>query len=115
MRRDLAHVSWNVPTLQGLKQSVLSRSDENYPMASSANCVSFVLSDRAMDAARRYHFSKAVTQTLAEAPHYAEGTGVRFTVSQPRDLAPHPQAGADQIGHLAPENLPTVHTRFSRA
>ena len=45
-------------------------------MASSANCVSVVLSDRAMDAARRYHFSKAVTQTLAEAPHCAEGTGV---------------------------------------
>jgi hypothetical protein len=50
--------------------------------------VSFVLGDRAMNAARRGQFPRAVSQVIAEAPHYAEGTGLRLVVHGPKDLAP---------------------------
>jgi len=48
--------------------------------------VSFVLGDKAMNAARRAKFPRAVAQAIATAPHYPEGTGLRLTVKSPRDL-----------------------------
>jgi hypothetical protein len=50
--------------------------------------VSFVLGDQAMNAARRGQFPRAVSQAIAEAPHYAEGTGLRLVVHGSKDLAP---------------------------
>ncbi|MFY9745881.1 MAG: DUF3788 family protein [Acidobacteriaceae bacterium] len=48
--------------------------------------VSFVLGDKAMNAARHAHLPKAAATALQDAPHYAEGYGVRLRVKNPRDL-----------------------------
>ena len=50
--------------------------------------VSFVLGARAMEVVRQTHFPPAVEQAIREAPHYAEGTGIRLIVHQPADLLP---------------------------
>jgi Protein of unknown function (DUF3788) len=50
--------------------------------------VAFVLGSRAMDVVRQTHFPPAVEQAIAEAPHYAEGTGIRLIVRKPADLLP---------------------------
>jgi hypothetical protein len=48
--------------------------------------VAFVLGDQAMAAARQSKLPKSVLKTLDEAPHYAEGTGVRLLVHSSKDL-----------------------------
>lgn len=48
--------------------------------------VSFVLGDRAVAAAREGGLSKSVLKLLEEAPHYPEGTGLRFLVQNAKDL-----------------------------
>lgn len=50
--------------------------------------VAFVLGDKAMAAARETKLSKSVLKALDEAPHYAEGTGIRLMVHESKDLAP---------------------------
>jgi hypothetical protein len=59
-------------------------------LAPCAGCfrVAFALGDKAMSAARESKLSKSVFKTLVEAPHYAEGTGIRLMVHQSKDLAP---------------------------
>jgi Protein of unknown function (DUF3788) len=49
--------------------------------------VAFVLSDRAVKAAKAARFPASVAKAIAEAPHYPEGTGLRLTVRKARDLA----------------------------
>jgi hypothetical protein len=49
--------------------------------------VAFILGDRAVAAARQSDLSKATLKLLDEAPHYAEGTGVRLIVKAQKDLA----------------------------
>jgi len=48
--------------------------------------VSFVLGPRAMEIVHETHFPPPVQQAIAEAPHYAEGTGIRLIVHTPTDL-----------------------------
>jgi hypothetical protein len=48
---------------------------------------SFILGERAVSALRESKPSKKLLQLLDEAPHYPEGTGVRLTVKNSRDLA----------------------------
>ena len=48
--------------------------------------VSFVLSDKALQQAKQTHLPKAVADTLAAAPHYPEGNGVRLLVHRAGDL-----------------------------
>ena len=48
--------------------------------------VSFVLSDKALQAAKASHLPKAVADALAAAPHYPEGNGVRLVVHRAGDL-----------------------------
>ena len=48
--------------------------------------VSFVLGDRAMAAARKSSLPKPVLKLLDEAPHYAEGTGLRLVIKSAKDL-----------------------------
>jgi len=48
--------------------------------------VAFALGDRALKAAKEAHFPAAVTQAIADAPRYPEGTGVRLVVKTARDL-----------------------------
>jgi len=57
-------------------------------MAPCQGCfrVSFVLGPRAMEIVHETHFPPAVQQAIAEAPHYAEGTGIRLIVHTPTDL-----------------------------
>jgi len=50
--------------------------------------VSFVLGPRAMEIVHATQFPPAVQQAIAEAPHYAEGTGIRLIVHKPTDLLP---------------------------
>jgi hypothetical protein len=46
----------------------------------------FILGDRAVAAAGNAGLSKAALKLLEEAPHYAEGTGLRLTVRTPQDI-----------------------------
>jgi len=48
--------------------------------------VTFILSDRALEAARATRLSKRTLKVIAEAPRYPEGTGVRLIVKQLRDV-----------------------------
>ncbi|HKR27271.1 MAG TPA: DUF3788 family protein [Acidobacteriaceae bacterium] len=47
---------------------------------------SFVLGDRALEAARHARFPQKVAEVIAGAPHYGEGTGVRLIVKKPAEL-----------------------------
>lgn len=49
--------------------------------------VSFVLSDKALKAAKDAHLPKAVADALAAAPRYPEGNGLRLVVKRAADLA----------------------------
>jgi Protein of unknown function (DUF3788) len=57
-------------------------------MSPCLNCfrVAFTLSDKAVTAAKEAHLPEAVSQALATAPKYPEGTGLRITVNRPGDL-----------------------------
>jgi Protein of unknown function (DUF3788) len=48
--------------------------------------VTFILGDRALEAARTARLSKRTLKVIAEAPRYPEGTGVRLLVKGPRDI-----------------------------
>ncbi len=48
--------------------------------------VAFLLSDRAMEAARTARLPKRVLEELERAPRYPEGTGLRLMVRQHKDL-----------------------------
>jgi hypothetical protein len=48
--------------------------------------VSFVLSDKALKAAKELHLPKAVADALDAAPRYPEGNGLRYLVHQAADL-----------------------------
>ncbi len=48
--------------------------------------VSFVLSDKALSAAKEAHLPKAVADALASAPRYPEGNGLRLVVYCSADL-----------------------------
>lgn len=48
--------------------------------------VSMILGDKAMAAARATNLPKYVVKLLDEAPHYPEGTGLRFLVKNAKDL-----------------------------
>jgi hypothetical protein len=48
--------------------------------------VAFVLGDRAVAAARQSDLPKAVLKIIEEAPHYAEGTGIRVIIKNAEDL-----------------------------
>lgn len=50
--------------------------------------VAFVLGGRAMEAVRHTRFPSKVAETIADSPHYREGTGVRLIVKRPADLPP---------------------------
>jgi hypothetical protein len=50
--------------------------------------VSFVLGSHAMEIVHQTNFPPNVAQAIAEAPHYAEGTGIRLIVHRPSDLLP---------------------------
>jgi hypothetical protein len=50
--------------------------------------VAFVLGNKALAAARQSKLPKSVMKILDQAPHYAEGTGVRLMVHESQDLAP---------------------------
>ena len=49
--------------------------------------VAFILGDRAVKAARQSDLPKPVLKIIHDAPHYAEGTGVRLEIQKPSDLA----------------------------
>ena len=48
--------------------------------------VAFILGDCAVKAARQSDLPKPVLKVVHDAPHYAEGTGVRREVKKPADL-----------------------------
>jgi hypothetical protein len=50
--------------------------------------VAFVLSDKALAAAKQAHLPRPVACVLETAPHYPEGNGVRLEVKRPSDLPP---------------------------
>ena len=50
--------------------------------------VSFVLSERAMAAAKGAKLPKKIQQALADAPRYPEGYGLRLDIKKVGDLAP---------------------------
>jgi hypothetical protein len=50
--------------------------------------VAFIVGDRAVKAAKESDLPKNVLKLIADAPRYAEGTGIRLLVRSERDLAP---------------------------
>ena len=48
--------------------------------------VSFVLSDKALQAAKEAHLRKVVAEALSAAPRYPEGNGLRLVVQRAADL-----------------------------
>ena len=48
--------------------------------------VAFILSDKAVAAARASRLPTRVQKLIDEAPHYAEGTGLRFELKDAKDL-----------------------------
>jgi hypothetical protein len=50
--------------------------------------VAFVLSDKAMAAAKEAKLPAKIQKALAEAPRYPEGNGLRLIVTKAADLAP---------------------------
>ena len=46
----------------------------------------FILGDRAVNAARATRLGRAATKLIDEAPHYPEGTGIRFEVRRAGDV-----------------------------
>ena len=50
--------------------------------------VAFVLGPRAVEAARESNLPESVVKEINASPRYAESTGVRFSVSSLKDLAP---------------------------
>jgi hypothetical protein len=48
--------------------------------------VAFVLSDKALQAAREAHLPKAVAEAVAAAPRYPEGNGLRLIVQRAAEL-----------------------------
>jgi hypothetical protein len=59
-------------------------------MAPCTSCfrVAFVLSDKAMAAAKEAKLPAKIQKALAEAPRYPEGNGLRLVVTKAADLAP---------------------------
>jgi len=49
--------------------------------------VAYILGDKAVKAALDSDLPKSLAKTIAEAPRYPEGTGIRVTVKNARDLA----------------------------
>ena len=70
-------------------------------LSPSTGCfeVLFILGERAMQAARAAKLPKAVAQTLATAPKYPEGTGVRLAVKSPRSLGALKQLAAIKVAN----------------
>jgi hypothetical protein len=48
--------------------------------------VLFILGDRAVNAARASRLGRAGMKLIDEAPRYPEGTGIRLTVTRPKDI-----------------------------
>jgi hypothetical protein len=50
--------------------------------------VSFILGDKAVEAARQSNLPRNVVKEIEQARHYVEGTGISLIVRQPKDLGP---------------------------
>jgi len=61
--------------------------------------VSFVLSDKALAAAKEAHVPKAVAEVIAAAPRYPEGNGVRLLVKRAADLRPIQEIAAIKLAN----------------
>jgi hypothetical protein len=61
--------------------------------------VSFVLSDKALKAAKEAHLPKAVADALAAAPRYPEGNGLRLVVHRTADLSALRKIAAIKLAH----------------
>ena len=57
----------------------LSPCDESFRVA-------FILGDRAVKAARQSYLPKSMLKIIHDAPHYAEGTGVRLEFKRSADF-----------------------------
>lgn len=61
--------------------------------------VAFLLSDRAMEAARTARLPKRVLEELEHAPRYPEGTGLRLMVQKHADLAAIERLATIKMAH----------------
>lgn len=61
--------------------------------------VAFIFGDKALAAAKQAKLPKKILQALAEAPHYAEGTGLRLVVNKSADLAPLRKLAEIKLAH----------------
>jgi hypothetical protein len=61
---------------------------------------SFVLSDKAVAAARASTLPEPVLKLIEEAPHYAEGTGLRLIVKTAKDLPAIKKLVAIKLGRI---------------
>jgi hypothetical protein len=84
---------WSL-TLQLKKRTIVH-------MAPCGGCfrVAFALGDKAVAAARQAKLPKKVLDALAEAPRYAEGTGLRLVIRKAADLAPARTLAQIKLAH----------------
>ena len=61
--------------------------------------VAFTLGDKAVAAAKEAKLPRKILQALAEAPRYAEGTGLRLVVNKAADLAPIRKLSEIKLAH----------------
>jgi hypothetical protein len=61
--------------------------------------VSFVLGDKAVEAARQSRLPQSVIKIINEAKRYAEGTGVRMEMKKPKDIEIAKQLAAIKLAH----------------
>ena len=61
--------------------------------------VAFALGDKAVAAAKAEKLPRKIQQALAEAPRYAEGTGLRLMVNKAADLAPIRKLAEIKLAH----------------
>lgn len=89
--RDVLVREWKSDSLRYGWSLCLKKKDRTIVwLAPCQGCfrVSLVLGPRAMEIVHNTRFPAAVQQAIDEAPHYAEGAGIRLIVHRPTDLLP---------------------------
>lgn len=61
--------------------------------------VAFTLGDKALATAKAAKLPRKILEALADAPHYAEGTGLRLVITRAADLAPVRKLAEIKLAH----------------
>ena len=99
---NLTVQEWNSYSRKAGWSMRLKRKDRNilyFSPCEGCFFVSFVLGDKAVEAARQSRLPRSVIKTINEAKRYAEGTGVRIEMKKPKDIEIVKQLTAIKLAH----------------